>query len=136
MTKADDARLDGRPPEFARYSQGLGSTALAELRRCAVADADGVLTLPREFRVRGARWPIPKYVRRKLVGEGYVFSPLSSEVLEREFVSGLQGHSRPDAARLLGEFRVSQEEEVSGRRLKTRIRSERNLIGGSKHETL
>lgn len=136
MVSPEDERLEGRVPEFARYSHGLGVPALRELKRMGRVNSDGCFELPREFRVEGKLWPIPKYVRRKLEEEGYVFTRVALEAEEEAFVSALR--SNPGAAPWdsILEFRQAVREEVVGRRSRARIRAARGLIGRRKYETL
>lgn len=136
MVSPLDERLQGRPPEFARYSHGLGSSALSELRRSARSDGDGNMVIPREFRLGGVVWPVSKYIRSKLEAEGFVFGERASEVQEARFVQGLRGSSPVVAADSILEFRSAVSEEVEGRRIRSRVRVERNLVGRKKYETL
>lgn len=134
MTSEDDERLEGRPPEFGRYSHGLGVPAIAALRAIARPNVDGVLVIPREFRIFGKRWPIPRYIRRKLREEGYEFEKSQGEVQEREFVSLLRECSAAAAAEELARFRAEVAGERAVRQEQARVRSTRNLEV-KRHET-
>lgn len=136
MVKPDDIRLQGRVPEFARYSHGLGSVALSELRRLSRPGVDGVLTLPREFRVDGRVWPIPKYVRSILSEEGYVFTRMATEIEEEAFVRALRAGASSTPWDSIMEFREAVKEEVIQRRVRSRHRVLRRLTGDKKYETL
>lgn len=135
MVSSDDVRLAGRPPEFSRYSHGLGQAALFDLRKCAIVGDDGVMQLPREFRLGGLKWPIPKYVRRKLKEEGYEFLVSPSEAQEKAFVQALRANTSNDTYSQLASFRALARSAVDARRDKARVRVQRRLIGG-KNETL
>lgn len=121
-------------PQFARFSAGLGVAALPELRRCAIADKDGVLQIPRQFRLNGRVWPVPKYIRAKLVAEGYSFMRRSDEVLEESFVQSLRGGKSVVAVASITAFRAAQKEDVEKRRARTRARV-RSIVR-RKYETL
>lgn len=136
MVSPLDERLQGRRPEFARYSHGLGSSALSELRRSARPDSNGCLVIPREFRLGGVIWPVSKYIRCKLEAEGFVFGERASELQEAAFVQGLRGCKAVVAADSILEFRSAVSQEVEGRRIRSRVRVERNLVGRKKYETL
>lgn len=136
MVSPEDVRLEGRVPEFARFSHGLGVSALVELKRVARVNGDGCFELPREFRLQGRVWPIPKYLRRKLEEDGYVFTRVSSEREEEAFVRSLSAGSRAVAWDSIIEFRSAVREELEKRRVNAAIRVNRRLIGRSKYETL
>lgn len=136
MQSVDDKRLGGRPPEFSRFSHGLGAAALFDLRRCAIRGEDGVMSLPREFRLGGLKWPVPKYLRVKLKEEGYEFIISPSESQEKAFVSALRQNSSSDAFAALTSFRAVARSVVDGRRERARVRANRRLLGGRKNETL
>lgn len=131
-----DTRLEGRTAEFARYSHGLGATALVELRRLSRPGVDGVLELPREFRLDGRLWPIPKYLRRKLEDEGFSFTRVATELEEEAFVRALRARPRALAFDSILEFRAAVSEGIEGRRDRGRVRLGRKLIGRKKFETL
>lgn len=58
---------DGRVPPFARFSQGIGRAAIAELGRlCEVDPETGEVLLEPRFRVEGKEYFWPKYVRRRI----------------------------------------------------------------------
>lgn len=71
MTKADDERLNGRHPEFARQSNrpyGIGAGAMFEVAS-TLLDLDLEKTLvdvPKTLRHGGKEWPLAPYLRRKL----------------------------------------------------------------------
>lgn len=136
MTSVDDARLAGRLPEFARYSHGLGAVALFDLRECALVGEDGVLKLPREFRLGGLKWPVPKYLRRKLKEEGYEFLACPSEEQEKAFVQRLRECSSSSAFAEIASYRAIARAQVDSRREKARIRVNRRLLVRTKNETL
>lgn len=77
MTKADDERLGGRHPEFARMSThpGIGAPAIEDfakpIREGIDIDTGEFYGLPNGdvpscFRFNGRRWPIGRYLRRLL----------------------------------------------------------------------
>lgn len=73
MTKAEDERLDGRYPEFARMSKdpGIGASALPVLREALAPDGDVTLMhrngdVPSTMRTRGKELPLGRYLRGKL----------------------------------------------------------------------
>lgn len=136
MTSRDDERLLGRVPEFGRYSQGLGAVTLDELRRCAIVGEGGVMSLPREFRLNGAVWPVPRYLRRKLKEEGYEFLVSSSEAQDKAFVQSLRSSSPLAAVQDFMKYRSDVSSALSARRDKARIRANRRLIVRKKNETL
>lgn len=138
MTSSTDPRLGGRHPEFARFSHGLGAAALSELRRSARPGQDGVLELPREFRLSGYVWPMPSYIREKLEAEGYAFNRPASEVQEEAFVLALRLHSRDVAVAALPAYRTEVSKVKEQRRERARLRLARKLptFGSKKLETL
>lgn len=123
-------------PQFARFSEGLGTTALPELRRSALPDEDGVLQIPRQFRLDGQVWPVPKYLREKLVQEGFRFARRQEEVLEESFVQALRGCKGSVAADAVVAFRSEQRKEVAGRRSRTKARFQSLSAMRKKYETL
>jgi len=134
MIKPDDVRLDGRPPEFGRFSHGLGASCLSELRRVARVTEEGTFELPREFRLNGKVWAVPKYVRAKLVAEGFTFARRLVERQEEAFVSAVR-YSKGAVASAQA-FRAEVSAEVESRRERSRVRVQRRLIGDRKYETL
>lgn len=122
-------------PQFARFSHGLGKTAMDELKRCARVNSEGLYSLPREFRLDGKVWPVPKYIRRKLEEDGYVFDRTASEKEEERFVLALRAGSKGVAFEGILEFRSSVAEEVERRRGQSKVRISRKLIG-ERYETL
>lgn len=71
MTKADDLRLNGRYPEFARMSNrpyGIGAGAMHEVASTLLQwDLDKKLVdVPKTLRHGGKEWPLPPYLRKKL----------------------------------------------------------------------
>lgn len=74
MTKADDSRLGGRYPEFARMSlrPGLGAWAMDDLSKVLMSSDAGVDHLvksgdvPTALRHSGKLLPLGRYLRRKL----------------------------------------------------------------------
>lgn len=70
MTRVDDERLGGRPPEFARMSlkPGIGLGAMHEVASTLLwhelekRDQD----VPAELRHGEKRWPLGRYLRRNL----------------------------------------------------------------------
>lgn len=75
LTKASDSRLEGRAPEFARQSKGLGRGAIERLA-AQFTTRVGCLSLekteadkgdvPRQIRMEGRLYPIGRYLTRKL----------------------------------------------------------------------
>lgn len=121
--------------EFARFSEGLGTTALPELRRVARPDEDGVLQLPRQFRLNGRVWPVPKYLRSKLIEEGFRFERRKEEVLEEAFVQALRGSKGTTAADAMVAFRADAKQDVANRRARTRARFRSTAALRKKYET-
>lgn len=121
---------------FARFSAGLGTAALPELRRVARPDSDGVLQLPREFRLNGHVWPLPKYLRVKLEEEGYSFERRRDEVLEESFVQAVRQGARVAARAAVLEYRKSVGEDVAKRRSRARGRFRSGVAYRRKYETL
>lgn len=69
MTKADDARLNGRHPEFARQSNrpGIGADAMHEVASTILQfDLEKMIDVPNTLRHGGKEWPLASYLRRKL----------------------------------------------------------------------
>lgn len=69
MTRADDLRLNGRAPEFARMSlrPGLGHDAMHEVASSLLAiDIDKLVDVPKTLRHGKKEWPLDTYLRRKL----------------------------------------------------------------------
>lgn len=129
--------LKGVPNDgFARFSEGLGTNALPELRRVARPDGDGLLQLPREFRLNGQVWPLPKYLRGKLVEEGYSFERRTDEVLEESFVQALRSRSRVDQIAGAEAFRQEASAVKAGRRARARGRIQSKVHTRRKYETL
>lgn len=129
LTKADDPRLGGRPPEFCRWSKRLGEVALRELGRCARPNEAGELELPREFRLNGRLWPVPKYFREKLRKEGYVFAEGADALAEKAFVQRLCGSAAVLAADARVEYGRVRKGEKESRRVRSRHLIERKLKG-------
>jgi len=68
--------IEKRFPEFRAFSQGLGKFAIPHLL------IDGT-EIPREFRVFGRHWPIPRYLRDRAKKQGYTVSDRPAEILSR-----------------------------------------------------
>lgn len=71
MTREDDSRLKGRRPEFARMSlkPGLGHDAMWEIASVLLtyqAKLDKMVDVPASLKLNGKKWPIGRYLRRKL----------------------------------------------------------------------
>lgn len=121
---------------FARFSEGLGLAALPELRRCGLPDSDGVLQLPRQFRLNGHVWPVPKYLRSKLIQEGFRFARRQEEILEEGFVQALRGCASMVAADGIQAFRKDARQDVVRRRERTRSRFNSTKLTRKRYETL
>lgn len=67
--------IEIRYPEFRSFTKGIGKTALPHLL------IDGT-ELPREFRVFGRTWPIPRYLRERAKKLGFTVSERESVKLE------------------------------------------------------
>lgn len=72
MTRKDDVRLQGRPPERAFFSKGIGSPYLERLlfgfsSRSAMAYIYSTGDIPRQFSVNGKQWPIDRYLKEKII---------------------------------------------------------------------
>jgi len=72
MTKPDDPRLDGRPPEFSSSSKGVGRLAVDQLvQTMKTPSAQAYIQLhgdiPRSFIVNGKSFPIDRYLREKIL---------------------------------------------------------------------
>jgi len=127
---------DGRFPEFARYSQGLGKTALTSL-------LDVSETFPMTFHVNGKDFVMPKYLRRKAKKEyGIICTPSTPLQAEAEAVSLMlqsSGVHSPRQKTLLDTAIQIQDEikaSVSNSRSRTRSKIKSGLFDRSKHETL
>lgn len=71
MTKADDERLNGRHPEFARQSNrpyGIGAGAMLEVASTLLdlGLEKTLVDVPKTLRHGGKEWPLAPYLRRKL----------------------------------------------------------------------
>lgn len=71
MTRADDERLKGRVPEFARMSNrpyGIGAGAMYEVASTLLDwDLDKkLIDVPHTLRHEGKEWPLDPYLRKKL----------------------------------------------------------------------
>lgn len=71
MTREDDARLKGRRPEFARMSlkPGLGHDFMFEVASTLLQypkRLDEMPDVPASLRMHGKKWPIGRYLRRRL----------------------------------------------------------------------
>lgn len=99
MTKEDDARLKGRRPEFARMSlkPGLGHDFMFEVASTMLQYPEryeDMVDVPASLRMNGKKWPIGRYLRRKL----------------REFV-GRDADTPPEVMeQIMAELRPMQEE--------------------------
>lgn len=73
-TKADDPRLNGLPPEFARMSlkPGIGADAMADFGQAVLDPETGAYIglvdgdVPMSFKFGGRNYPLGRYLRRKL----------------------------------------------------------------------
>jgi len=68
--------IELRYPEFRMFSPGIGKLALPHLL------IDGT-ELPREFRVFGRTWPVPRYLRERAKNMGFTVSEREAVTLER-----------------------------------------------------
>lgn len=71
MTREDDIRLKGRRPEFARMSlkPGLGHDFMWEVASTLLQypeKLEEMVDVPASLRMHGKKWPIGRYLRRKL----------------------------------------------------------------------
>lgn len=91
-TKSGDPRLKGRHPEFARMSRnkGIGEGAAEEIAR-VVNTKGGVeyvlreQSLPNVVRAGGTKWPLGRYMLRKVaLASGYAGEEISRFGLRRE----------------------------------------------------
>lgn len=72
MTREDDPRLSGRPPEFFLSSKGIGSLSVEQLaqalsNKSAQSYIELVGDIPRYFVHNGKKLPIDRYMRGKLI---------------------------------------------------------------------
>lgn len=70
-------RVDGRPPEFATFSQGLGNAGLLSLLQSA--QSVGLQDFPREFRLYGRKWPLSRRHRVLVADHGWDLAPRTDE---------------------------------------------------------
>jgi len=72
MTKKDDPRLNGRHPEFARMSNrpGIGALAMEVIASSMITKDGEILGLdddvPEHLRHGGKKWPLGRYLKRRL----------------------------------------------------------------------
>lgn len=66
MTKADDARLDGREPEAVRHSQGIGRDCIPSIAAAVQPYVDQFNDVPSSLHFDGKMWPLPRYLKEKL----------------------------------------------------------------------
>lgn len=70
MTSADDARLEGREPEFARMSlrPGIGLGMAHEIASSLMESKmdERMIDVPLSLQHGRARWPLGRYLRRRL----------------------------------------------------------------------
>jgi len=69
MTKASDDRLDGRYPEYARFSQGIGKGAINQVVAALGLHVDRIHNIgdiPHSFSYNGRQWPLDRYMRSRI----------------------------------------------------------------------
>lgn len=71
MTAKDDERLEGRYPEFARMSRGLGKGAVEGLAAGLLSSGGSkalvkAADVPSTMKIQGREFPLGRYLRRKL----------------------------------------------------------------------
>lgn len=78
LTKADDPRLEGRHPEFARMSRNpaIGSRAAASFSQALhsgwkQSEGECADDMPLTMRVGGRHWPLGRYIRSKVREEAW-----------------------------------------------------------------
>lgn len=134
-------REDGRHPEFARHSLGVGKFALSEFRRLARPGPDGELTLPAEIRIGGRVFPFPKYLRRRLIDEGFSFTQKASpRDLYQAEVHALYESSSPFEAGYADKKTALQRAYLNSLRQRAAAAHQRvlnrTITGVQRHETL
>lgn len=91
MTREGDERLKGRKPEFARMSlkPGIGYDAMYEISNVLLSlpdeRLDAMADVPSALRMNGKKWPLGRYLKRRLrelIGRGPDTPP---EVMEEIF---------------------------------------------------
>lgn len=94
MTRADDPRLKGRPPEFFLQSKGIARGATDALKRLlsnatGTAHAAENLDIPRSYKLDGKSYPIDRYMRQKLL-EGHKLEIEIKETSQKRFSQEMQ----------------------------------------------
>lgn len=129
--------IEERYPEFRAFSPGISKRSLPHL----LIDGN---ELPREFRVFGRSWPIPRYLRDRAQRMGFTVSDRKEVILERFEAQQMR-------ALLMGKTLSSEEElelyenfrkrriEIAAQRQKKAIRDAYREVHGHtkkvKHET-
>lgn len=72
MTKSDDTRLNGRHPEFARQSMGIGKFSVAKIAKAFKCRSlseyyKTYRDIPRSFNMDGKEYPMDRYTRQKIL---------------------------------------------------------------------
>jgi len=124
---------DGRHPEFARFSQGLGRSAIAELAHVSEF-------IPMIYRTNGKDYPVPKYVKKKLeIDYGLVKAPSPLDV-QISYLQSMRQSARivkEDPALLaLHEVQKVESDRKALSVLRTKTRHVQRLLERDKNETL
>lgn len=131
MTKSDDPRLNGKPPEFARMSlkPGIGAGAMPDFADSILNKETGELYLQdgdvvSSYRWNGKSYPLGRYLRRRL--RRLVRMPEAAPVLHGELLSykryvdlsahGLSGWRAREEGWLQSQRKANKKVEISNSR--------------------
>lgn len=94
MTRLDDARLEGRPPEFFLQSKGIARGAVDALKRLLANYSGNAyslenLDIPRSYKLDGKSYPIDRYMRTKLL-EGHKLEEQIKEASKERYTQEMR----------------------------------------------